>query len=75
MSDQYPPVGKRPLAIAEMNAELPPFKNGEHNSESASALDRDITPFFNLNMDYSNKTIRMLGETGDNCFVFYCVIF
>jgi len=27
-----------------MNAELPPFKNGEHNSESASILDRVITP-------------------------------
>ena len=27
-----------------MNAELPPFKNGEHNSESVSTLDRDITP-------------------------------
>ena len=27
-----------------MNAELPPFKNEEHNSESASTLDRDITP-------------------------------
>jgi len=27
-----------------MNAELPPFKNGEHNSESASTIDRDITP-------------------------------
>jgi len=27
-----------------MNAELPPFKNGEHNSESASTFDGDITP-------------------------------
>jgi len=27
-----------------MNAELPPFKNGEHNSERASTVDRDITP-------------------------------
>jgi len=26
--------GKRPIAIAAMNAELPPFKNGEHNSEN-----------------------------------------
>jgi len=30
--------GKRPLAIAAMNAELPPFKNGKHNSESVSPL-------------------------------------
>ena len=27
-----------------MNAEMPPFKNGEHNSESASTIDRVITP-------------------------------
>jgi len=27
-----------------MNAELPPFKNGEHNSESASTFDRDTAP-------------------------------
>ena len=27
-----------------MNAELPPFKNGEHNSESASTIDHVITP-------------------------------
>jgi len=36
--------GKRPLDIAAMNAELPPFTNGEHKSESASKFDRDITP-------------------------------
>jgi len=27
-----------------MNAELPPFKSGEHNSENASIIDRGITP-------------------------------
>jgi len=27
-----------------MNAELPPFNNGEHNPESASTIDRIITP-------------------------------
>ena len=27
-----------------MNAELRPFKTGEHHSKSASTLDRDITP-------------------------------
>jgi len=26
-----------------MNADLPPFKNGEDNSESASTLDRGLT--------------------------------
>jgi len=30
-----------------MNAEWPPFKNGEHNSESASTFDRDIVPLTN----------------------------
>jgi len=34
--------GKIPLAIAAMDAELPPFNNGEHNPENASTLDRDI---------------------------------
>ena len=28
-----------------MNVELPPFKNREHISESASTIDRAITPF------------------------------
>ena len=27
-----------------MNVELPPFKNGELNPESASTIDRAITP-------------------------------
>ena len=27
-----------------MNAELHPFTNGQHSSESASTIDRDITP-------------------------------
>jgi len=35
---------KRSLAITVMNAELPPFKNGEQNSESASTLDHSLTP-------------------------------
>jgi len=43
-SDRYSLFGKRPLVIASMNAELPPFKNGGLNSESASTIDRDITP-------------------------------
>ena len=37
-------VEKRPFAIAAMNAELPPFKNREHNSESAPTIDCVITP-------------------------------
>jgi len=31
-----------------MNAELSLFKNGEHNSESVSILDRNITPLTTL---------------------------
>ena len=27
-----------------MNAELPPFENGEHNSKNASTINRVITP-------------------------------
>jgi len=30
-----------------MNAELPPFKNREHDSENASTIDRVITPLIN----------------------------
>jgi len=43
-SDQYSFFGKRPLVIVVMNAELPLFKNREHNSESVSTIDRVITP-------------------------------
>jgi len=43
-SDRYSFCGKRPLAIDAVNAELPPFNNGEHNSENESALGSDITP-------------------------------
>ena len=43
-SDRYSVCGKRPLAIAVMNAELSSFKNGEHNSESMSTIGRAITP-------------------------------
>jgi len=49
-SDRYSFCGKRPLAIAAMNTELPPFKHGEHNSESASTIDCVITP---LRLDHS----------------------
>jgi len=43
-SDRYSVCGKRPLAIAAMNTELPPFKDGAHNFKSASTIDRVITP-------------------------------
>ena len=39
-----------------MNAEMPPFKNGEHNSESASTIDGVITP---LSMQWH---VAFLGE-------------
>ena len=45
---------KRPFTIAAMNAELPPFKNGDQNSESASTFDRDITLFiFNNRINWN----------------------
>jgi len=33
-----------------MNEELPPFKNGKQNSESASTIDRVITPLINQSL-------------------------
>jgi len=45
---------KGPLAIAAMNVELPPFKNGEHNSESASAIIRYITALIVLDICWCN---------------------
>ena len=47
-SDQYSVCGKRLLAIAAMNAELPSAQNGEHNSESASACHRPCHNPFNM---------------------------
>jgi len=37
-----------------MNAELPPFKNGEHNPESAPTIDHVITPLIFVAMDSVN---------------------
>ena len=51
--------GKRPLAIAVRNAELPPFKNGEHNSENASTIDHVIAPlrrWLNDSLEQKEKT-------------------
>jgi len=53
--------GKRPLVIAAMNAELPPFKNGEHNFESASILDLDITPLMIILYDVCTVMIMLSG--------------
>ena len=58
-SDRYSVCGKRPLAIATMNVKLPPSKNGDHNSESSSTIDRVITPF-----------IQWVRVWFGNCFVF-----
>jgi len=41
--------------MAAMNTELPPFKNGEHNSESASTVDRVITSL--RSVDFAATTI------------------
>jgi len=56
LSDRYSFCGKRPLAIVAMNTELLPFKNGEHNSESESTLDRYITPL----KAFKSRTVRRL---------------
>jgi len=44
-----------------MNAELPPFKNVEHNSESASTIDRVITP---LNLGSCKGEILISNSKG-----------
>ena len=45
------------LAMGAMNAEMPPLKNGELNSESASTTDRSLTPSDNHPMS------RSIGES------------
>ena len=47
-SDRYLLFGKRLLTIAAMYAELPPSRNGEHNSESKYTLDRGLIPLKGL---------------------------
>jgi len=41
-----------------MNAELPPFKNGEHNSEIGSAIDRVIT-LLSLSFDITHGKLGL----------------
>jgi len=45
-----------------MNAELPPFKNEEHNSESASTIDRVIT---SLRLNENNFLLNYSGPMYD----------
>ena len=56
-SDRYSCGGKRPLTIAAMNAEVPPFQNGEHNFECASTIDHVITP---LKSDFHEHNVGFL---------------
>jgi len=44
-----------------MNAELPPFKNGEHNYESVSIIDRVITPLIHCFPKEGEPTIITLA--------------
>ena len=39
-----------------MNAELPPIKNGDHNSVSAYTIDRDITPLMESLVSWQERT-------------------
>ena len=61
-SDRYLVCGKRPLAIAAMHVELPPFKYGKHNSESAPKIDRVITP---LTRNTMSGSVSMLHFSYD----------
>jgi len=63
-SDRYSVCGKRPLAIAAMNEKLPSFKNGTHNFESMSTIDRVITPLTSL------RIMVILGQAYPS--LFYC---
>ena len=65
-SDRYSVCGKRSLTIAVMNVELPPFKNGEHNSGSMSTIDRVITPLNSASAQIQTVTI---AEADDRTFV------
>jgi len=47
------------LSVGTMYVELPPFKSREHNSESASTLDRDITLLTSL-LFTDSKLLMML---------------
>jgi len=37
-----------------MNAELPPFKNGEHNSKNVSTINRAVTPLIIIEIISAN---------------------
>jgi len=58
-SDRYSLFGKRPLIMTEINAELPPFMNGEHNYEGLSSFAHDITL---LNMPNSVRRLVHASE-------------
>jgi len=47
-----------------MNAELPPFKNGEHNSESVSIIDRVITPLMYMYLLFSPNAKNWFDPLG-----------
>jgi len=61
-----------------MNTNLPPFKNGEHNSKSASTIDRVITPLKSAVMQSKQKLRNdyMRGHICENVeksfLCFYC---
>ena len=66
-SDRYSVCGTRPRAIPALNAELPPLKNGECNSENASTIDRIITPLSNeLN---NSESSFLLGSVTCHCML------
>ena len=49
-----------------MNAELPPFKKEKHNSESASIVDRGLTP-----LNYSESSfmwMALITKSTEACF-------
>ena len=73
-SDRHSFCGKRPLAIAATNVELPPFKNGEHNSESASTIDHGVTPLKGIPFVAIKILSRCLRVPECPFIVFYRII-
>jgi len=46
-----------------MNAELPHFKNGKHNSKSASTIDRGLAPLRRIILEEKRSHAHMFAFT------------
>jgi len=53
-----------------MNTELPPFKNGEHNSGSASTIERVITPL----KEIRPPSYILFHQDSSNAIIYYQIL-